>query len=95
MSDNEHEPSADKVIHLIAQHRITSHDANFIALAMEMGVLYVTEDGELHEKFPTIAIGMKDSSSKTTAVLSFASRERPTEHPEMRGKKIAKKDRPG
>jgi hypothetical protein len=29
-------------------------------LAMEMGVLCVTEDDELHEKFPTIAISMKD-----------------------------------
>ena len=60
MSDNEQEPSAEKVIHLVAQHGIINYDANFIALAMEMSVLYVTKDGELHEKFPTLAIGMKD-----------------------------------
>jgi hypothetical protein len=30
------------------------------ALAMEMRVPCVTEDGELQEKFPAVAVGMKD-----------------------------------
>lgn len=60
MADNEHEPSAQKIIDLSARHRITAYDANFIALAMEMDVLCVTEDGELQEKFPAIAVSMED-----------------------------------
>jgi len=60
MADNEHEPSAQKIIELSGRYRITGYDANFIALAMEMGVMCVTEDGELQQKFPAIAVSMKD-----------------------------------
>ena len=38
MAENEHEPSAAKVIDLTARYRITAYDANFIALAMDMEV---------------------------------------------------------
>jgi predicted nucleic acid-binding protein len=60
MDGNEHEPSPEKVIELSAHNRITAYDANFIALAIEMDVMCVTEDGELQEKFPAIAISMED-----------------------------------
>ena len=60
MIENEHEPSPERVIELSGRHRITAYDANFIALAMEMGVMCVTEDGELHRKFPGIALSMED-----------------------------------
>lgn len=60
MAENEHEPSSEKVIELSGRYRITGYDANFIALAMEMGVLCVTEDGELHKKFPGLAVSMAD-----------------------------------
>ena len=59
MVDNEREPSPEKVIELSGRYRITAYDANFIALAMEMGVMCVTEDSELQEKFPSIAVSMK------------------------------------
>ena len=57
--DNEHEPTAEKVLDLSARYRITAYDANFIALAIEMGVTCVTEDGELQEKFPSLAVSMR------------------------------------
>ena len=60
MVENEHEPSPEKVIELSGRYRITGYDANFIALAMEMGVMCVTEDGELQQKFPAIAVSMED-----------------------------------
>lgn len=60
MAENEHEPSPEKVLDLAIRHRITGYDANFIALAMEMGVFCITEDEELKEKFPTIAVSMAD-----------------------------------
>ena len=60
MSDNEHEPSPERIIEVSSRYRITGYDANFIALAMERDVLCVTEDGELQAKFPAIAVSMED-----------------------------------
>lgn len=60
LCENEHEPSPENVIELALRHRITAYDANFIALAMEMGVRCVTEDGELQTKFPAVAVSMAD-----------------------------------
>jgi predicted nucleic acid-binding protein len=56
--ENECEPSASKVIDLVTQYGITAYDGQFIAVAMEMGIPCVTEDRELQEKFPGIAISM-------------------------------------
>jgi predicted nucleic acid-binding protein len=60
LADNESEPSPLKVLDLVAQFRITASDGQFIALAMEMGILCITEDGALRERFPGIALSMKD-----------------------------------
>jgi predicted nucleic acid-binding protein len=59
MADNERDPSPERVIDLASHYRITAYDANFIALALEMDVLCVTEDAELQQKFPAIAVGME------------------------------------
>jgi predicted nucleic acid-binding protein len=59
IADNEQEPSPERVIELSHHHRITSYDATFIALAMELTVPCVTEDRELQEKFPAIAVCMR------------------------------------
>ncbi len=56
--ENECEPSASKVIDLVAQYGITAYDGQFIAVALEMGIPCVTEDRKLREKFPGIAISM-------------------------------------
>ena len=58
--ENEYEPSASKVIDLVTQYGITAYDGQFIAIALEMGILCVTEDRELQEKFPGIAISMNE-----------------------------------
>lgn len=58
--ENEVEPSPAKVIDLVAQYGITAYDGQFMALAMEMGVPCVTEDGELQRKFPGIAVSVDD-----------------------------------
>ena len=57
---NESDPSPAKVIDLVAQYGITAYDGQFIALAMEMGILCVTEDGELQGKFPRVAVSIED-----------------------------------
>lgn len=58
--ENEWEPSVSKVIGLVAQYGITAYDGQFIAAALEMGIPCVTEDRELREKFPGIAISMDE-----------------------------------
>ncbi len=64
--ENEVDPSPAKVIDLVAQYGITAYDAQFIALAMEMGILCVTEDGELQSKFPRVAVSMDHFLKKPT-----------------------------
>lgn len=59
MADNEYEPAAELVLDLCMRYRITAYDANFIALAMELGVCCVTQDGELQEKFPRLAVSLE------------------------------------
>jgi len=56
--ENECEPSASKVIDLVAKYGITAYDGQFIAAALEMEIPCLTEDQELQEKFPGIAISM-------------------------------------
>jgi len=58
LTENEWEPSASRVIDLVTQYGITTYDGQFIAVALEMGIPCLTEDPELQEKFPGIAISM-------------------------------------
>jgi predicted nucleic acid-binding protein len=58
--ENEWEPSASKVIDLVAQYGITAYDGQFIAVALEMEIPCVTEDRELRERFPGIAISIDE-----------------------------------
>lgn len=58
--ENEYEPSVSKVVDLVAEYEITAYDGQFIAVALEMEIQCVTEDRELQEKFPGIAISMKE-----------------------------------
>lgn len=58
MRDNEFDPPADMVLDLSVRHRISAYDANFIALALQMNTPCITEDRELHKKFPGVAVGM-------------------------------------
>lgn len=60
LMENEYEPSPSKVMDLVAQYGITAYDGQFIAVALEMEILCVTEDRELHEKFPGVAIRMNE-----------------------------------
>ena len=71
--ENEYEPSASKVIDLVAKYEITAYDGQFIAVALEMGIPCLTEDRELREKFPGIAISMDEFlKSESTYVVREA-----------------------
>ena len=74
--ENECEPSASKVIDLVAQYGITAYDGQFIAVALEMGIPCVTEDRELQEKFPGIAISMDEFLKPESTYVVREGRER-------------------
>jgi predicted nucleic acid-binding protein len=76
MIENECEPSASKVIDLLAQYGITAYDGQFIAVALEMGIPCVTEDRELQEKFPGIAISMDEFLKPESTYVVREVRER-------------------
>jgi len=76
LSDNECEPSASKVIELVAEYGITAYDGQFIAVALEMGIPCVTEDRELQEKFPGIAISMDEFLKPESTYVVREVRER-------------------
>lgn len=59
MLGNEIDSAPEKVIELVARHRITAYDGQFIAVAMELSTLCVTEDEELRVKFPGVAVSME------------------------------------
>jgi predicted nucleic acid-binding protein len=46
-------------LRLANQHNISAYDAQFVALAMELNVPYVTEDQEMLRSFPGIALSMQ------------------------------------
>ena len=58
--ENECEPPPSKVLDLVAEYGITAYDGQFIAVALDMGIPCLTEDRELQEKFPGIAISMHE-----------------------------------
>jgi predicted nucleic acid-binding protein len=78
--ENECEPSASKVIDLVAKHGITVYDGQFIAIALEMGVPCVTEDRELQEKFPGTAISMDEFLKPTPSYVVREVRGRYRKH---------------
>ena len=74
--ENECELSASKVIDLVTQYGITAYDGQFIAVALEMGIPCLTEDRELQDKFPGIAISMKEFlKSESTPEPTYVVRE--------------------
>lgn len=58
LGENEKDPPAEQVLDLVARHRITAYDAHFVALAQANTCLLVTEDIELQQKFPLVAVSM-------------------------------------
>jgi len=64
LAAKEIEPSQDAVLSLSGKFRITAYDATYVALARQLGVLLVTEDGELNDKFPEVAYFMARFTGK-------------------------------
>ena len=53
-------PDMNGVLATAVERSTTAYDAEYVVLAMAMGVQCVTEDGELQKKYPAIAVCMED-----------------------------------
>lgn len=60
LSANETEASPGVVMELVARHKISAYDAQFVALALEKSLSCITEDSELLAKFPGLAVSMDE-----------------------------------
>lgn len=50
-------------LRLATQYSISAYDAQYVALAVELSVPYVTEDQQVLKTFPDIALSMQEHSS--------------------------------
>ena len=53
---NEKDPDSASVLSLVEQYGISGYDAHFVALARDLGVKLYTQDKELLQKFPDVAV---------------------------------------
>ena len=55
LGPQELDASPESVLKLVEDHAISGYDAQFVALAQELGVPLYTQDRELLKKFPSVA----------------------------------------
>ena len=53
---NEKDPDSSSILSLVEQYGISGYDAHFVALARDLGVKLYTQDKELLQKFPDVAV---------------------------------------
>lgn len=56
LRDKEYAVPSDDVLELTSRHAVTAYDGEFVVLAMQLGVPFVTFDKPARKAFPTIAI---------------------------------------
>jgi len=57
---NEKEVDMRQAFHLAIQQRVSSYDAQYIALAQTLGIPLVTEDRKLRQAAPNLTVSMQD-----------------------------------
>jgi len=55
----EHLPAGDAVLEILTRSQLSAYDAEFVALAEELGVVLVTEDKMVLKTFPSLAVSME------------------------------------
>jgi predicted nucleic acid-binding protein len=56
LAGNEHEVGSLQVLELVRDSDCSAYDCEFVALARQLGVKLVTQDGKLLKAFPEVAI---------------------------------------
>jgi predicted nucleic acid-binding protein len=59
MDGREYRVPSDKVLELVSRSKCTAYDCEYIALAQELNVPFVTADRQLLREFPKIAVSME------------------------------------
>ncbi len=60
LEGNEKEVDMRQAFHLAIQQRVSSYDAQYIALAQTLGIPLVTEDRKLRQAAPDLTVSMQD-----------------------------------
>lgn len=58
LANNEHYPSSKLILNIVSNSKLSSYDAEFIALAKELNCKLVTLDKKILSEFPEIAISL-------------------------------------
>jgi predicted nucleic acid-binding protein len=58
MEDQEYEVDSDQVLKLVTLSSCSAYDCEFVALAQELGVSFVTVDKQLLSDFPKVAVAL-------------------------------------
>ena len=60
LKGNEYLVPSDQVLVLASRSRLSAYDCEFVALAQELEVPFVTSDRKVISRFPTTAVAVKD-----------------------------------
>lgn len=60
----EHRPSVEAVLKLIRHSRCSAYDCEYVAVANELGIPLVSEDRDLQESFPQVAVNMETFTAR-------------------------------
>ena len=59
LGPREHAPDAEAALALAIENPISAHDAQYVALALGLQTVFISEDRRLLKAFPSIARGMQ------------------------------------
>jgi predicted nucleic acid-binding protein len=59
MEEQEYEVDSQQVLRLVASSTCSAYDCEFVALAQELGVRLVTQDRQLLNDFPDVAVSLE------------------------------------
>ncbi|AFZ50168.1 type II toxin-antitoxin system VapC family toxin [Dactylococcopsis salina] len=62
LSENEFEVTSFDVLRLVQKSNCSAYDCEFVALAMQLQTVLITEDKKILENFPAIAINLVDAT---------------------------------
>jgi predicted nucleic acid-binding protein len=67
LDNHEHEPDAAAALAIALEHRISAYDAQYVALALQLKPLLITEDRKLQRALPEQAASLRSFLASETS----------------------------